>query len=60
VAWYRIYFFDRNGHIGRALDIECADDDEAVRRMDEEKHAFPLELWERERRIRRLEPIGGG
>jgi hypothetical protein len=59
VAWYRLYFFDRKGHIGRALDIECSDDDDAIRRMDEQAHDFPLELWQRERCIRRLEPIGG-
>jgi hypothetical protein len=56
VAWYRIYFFDRGGHIGRALDIECEDDQDAVRQMDEHKHAYAVELWQRERRIRRFEP----
>jgi hypothetical protein len=47
VAWYRIYFFDRGGHIGRALDIECEDDQDAVRQMDEHKHAYAVELWQR-------------
>lgn len=55
MAWYKLYFFNLKGHISRALDIECLDDEDAVRRMGEHRHAHALELWQRERRIMRFE-----
>ena len=46
---YRLYFFDvgpDGRHIGRSVDFECADDDDAVR--EAAKYADdsrPMELW---------------
>lgn len=47
VAHYRLYFFDSLDHIGRALDLECVDDDEAVARVGGYGRPFAIEAWDR-------------
>ena len=56
VTHYRLYFFDARDHIGRALDIECRNDDEAIASVREHAHPFAIELWQGARRIERFEP----
>lgn len=56
MAWYRLYFFSSRDKIARAMDMECADDDEAVRCVADHPHKFGLELWQGARRVRRFEP----
>lgn len=53
---YRIYFLNGQGRIVRALDIDCADDDEARLKARELAVAEPVELWERTRLLGRFEP----
>ena len=53
---YRLYFFDRNGHIARVVEMECASDDEAIERVREYTHAHAMELWQQARCIGMFEP----
>jgi hypothetical protein len=48
---YRLYLMDRTGHVVTALELDCADDDEAVARADRERRDQPAELWQRARRL---------
>jgi len=51
---YRLYFLDEQGRINRALDLECADDEEAVSRVSEHRYQYGLELWEGARLVKRF------
>ncbi len=42
---YRLYFLDIANHIRRALDLECADDQEAIGIAKNGHPERPLELW---------------
>ena len=56
MAHYRLYFFDSLDQIGRALDLECVDDDEATARVCEQEHPFATELWQGARCVRTFSP----
>ncbi|HEX8232458.1 MAG TPA: hypothetical protein VF559_03810 [Caulobacteraceae bacterium] len=60
MAWYRLYFFSSKDKITRAMDLECVDDDDAMRRVADHPHEFALELWQGPRRVRRFEPGADG
>ena len=51
MAWYRLYFLDFNGHIERAVDLECDDDAEAVRGIEPHADGGPMELCQGARRV---------
>jgi hypothetical protein len=55
---YRLYFMDRNNRIRRGIDLDCRDDAHAVDVVAE--HAteawFGMELWQRDRLVKRFEP----
>jgi hypothetical protein len=52
---YRIYFIDRANHISRPSEIvECADDQEAIKKAEQLVEGQDLELWERDRFIMRI------
>ena len=53
---YRVYFLNAKGHIIRSHDLECASDEEAIEHLRGLDHAHALELWERARRVHRIEP----
>jgi hypothetical protein len=63
---YRLYFLDRDGHIQRALELECAGDEQAIRFARERLDSQGLELWQRDRVVAKLapafaaSPIAGG
>jgi hypothetical protein len=52
---YRLYFLDRNGHIHSALNLECADDDHAIRLAREHGNGAPMELWQGARFVTSIE-----
>ncbi len=55
--YYRLYTMNRSsGHIESFDEIEAADDAEAVRLAAGHVGAQPLELWCRNRKVRRFEP----
>jgi len=54
MAHYRLYVLDDEGHIRRGIDLECADDEEAVTRAAHLADGCAVEVWEKTRRVRRL------
>jgi hypothetical protein len=58
MAHYRLYFFDAKGHITRGLELECRDDDEAIKRASEHDIGSAMELWRGAHRVKRFEATG--
>jgi hypothetical protein len=50
---YRIYIVDGGGHFVGVQDLECADDQEAIRKSEQAANGRNVELWERGRFIAR-------
>ena len=50
MAYYRLYFLNRHGHIQRVDDFEAADDSAAIARAAREL-GRPMELWCAGRRV---------
>jgi len=50
MAYYRLYFMNRLGHIARVQDFDAADDAKAIAVADE-NGARPKELWCSSRRV---------
>ena len=56
MLYYRLYYFDRfNGHIDHFREFEAADDAAAIALAEQCSNGRPMELWNRERRLRRWE-----
>jgi len=51
---YRLYLLDGDNHIRRAFDLDCADDDEAVKTAETYVDGHAVELWEKTRKVARL------
>ena len=51
---YRLYLLDDGNHIRRAFDLDCADDDEAVKTAETYVDGHAVELWERTRKVARM------
>lgn len=54
---YRLYFLDHAGHIRHALELECESDDGAVDQAAERADGSAMELWQRDRVIRKFEAL---
>jgi len=53
---YRIYQVDEEGHItGRAVEITCDTDDEAIELARQYVDGLAIEVWNRARLVKRLE-----
>jgi hypothetical protein len=58
---YRIYSLDEGGHIVHPpAIISCDNDGEAIDHAEALSAGQPLEVWENDRRVGRIEPIGPG
>lgn len=57
---YRLYFLDERGHIGGVVELACADDDEAAERAQAHSDGRPMELWRRDRQVRRFSSDSSG
>ena len=56
MQYYRLYFFDRfSGHIDHFREFEAADDAAALEQAEGWIDGRAMELWHRERRLRRWE-----
>ena len=56
MAQYRLYFIDRfSGHIETSREFHADDDAAAVRLAAELRNGQPMELWSRDRKVRRWE-----
>ena len=51
---YRLYFLDDAGHIQGVVELDCADDAEAVQVAQTYADGRAMELWRRARWIRRF------
>jgi len=52
---YRLYFLDREGRFTRAVQLECADDERALRAAAAHADGAPMELWQQARKVRSFE-----
>ena len=59
---YRLYFLDPDGKISHALELQCRDDEDAVRHAETHIDGRAMELWSLKRRVKefdaRSEPEG--
>jgi len=54
MLYYRLYFFDRfSGHIDHFREFEAESDDAAVGLADGWVDGRPMELWNRDRRLKK-------
>ena len=61
MLYYRLYFMDRfSGHIDHFREFEAEDDDSALTTAEGWRTDQPMELWNRQRKLRRWEPDGSG
>ena len=42
---YRLYYFDAEGHISRAAEFECENDEQAVLHSQHQSDGATTELW---------------
>jgi hypothetical protein len=49
---YRVYVLDLSGHFSDVIQLECADDDEAMKQAEQLVDGHDVELWQRARKIR--------
>jgi hypothetical protein len=54
MPWYRTYIIGRADHFWGAEDIECFDDQDAIRKVRQTMDGRDVELWEPRRFIVRL------
>ena len=58
MIYYRLYFFDGfSGHIDHFREFEAADDAAAITIAEGWSDGRVMELWNRERRLRRWGPV---
>ena len=55
---YRLYLLDDAGHIRGVVELDCANDEEAIALAEAHGDGRPMELWRRDRWIRRLSGDG--
>jgi hypothetical protein len=60
MAGYRLYFMDRDDHIKDAVELDCVDDDDAVRQAEDYRERGRMELWRRARVVMKFFPTGPG
>lgn len=59
MLYYRLYYFDRfSGHIDHFREFEAADDGAAITQAEQWATGGPMELWNRERRLKRWKGDG--
>jgi hypothetical protein len=49
---YRLYFLGRENRITRAVELECANDEDALRAVEGHADGCPMELWQQARKVR--------
>ena len=57
--YYRLYFMDRfSGHIDHFREFEAEDDDGALGIAEGWREDCPMELWNRQRKLKHWDPPG--
>jgi hypothetical protein len=54
MAEYRLYFFDREGHIRHRVEFECDTDEAALAEVDRHSDGRALELWRGTQLVRQI------
>ena len=58
MLYYRLYYFDRfSGHIDHFREFEAEDDDSALALAERWNDGHSMELWNRQRRLKRWDSI---
>ncbi|HYX45247.1 MAG TPA: hypothetical protein VE820_00260 [Sphingomicrobium sp.] len=58
MPYFRLYYFDRfSGHIDHFREFDAEDDGAAVAVAEGWSDGRPMELWNRERRLKRWESV---
>lgn len=58
MRYYRLYFLDRfGGHIDHFREFEAEDDDAAVDIAEAWREDGPMELWNRERKLKHWDEV---
>ena len=52
---YRVYVIGSDGHFRSSLELECADDDEAMEQAKMLVDGHDVELWQRARKVARFD-----
>ena len=52
---YRIYTIGSDGHFYSSIPLDCADDAEATKQAEQLVDGHYVELWQRDRKIARLD-----
>jgi len=59
MPYFRLYYFDRfSGHIDHFREFDAEDDGAAVAVAESWNDGRPMELWNRERRLKQWESAG--
>lgn len=56
MRYYRLYFLDKAGRIRQAVDMQHLDDAAAIAAAGERADGRRMELWNRDRVVRRFDP----
>jgi hypothetical protein len=57
MAYYRLYFFDGDGHIQRFQELQAERDADAIGAARQYRGRHSLELWSGSRLVRTLKPV---
>jgi hypothetical protein len=58
MRYYRLYFMHRfSGHIDHFREFEADDDEAALGVAEGWRDDWPMELWNRERKLKRWDPV---
>lgn len=57
MSYYRLYLLNDSGSIARMMEIECVGDEAALDLAAKHPHRGGWELWNRDRLVRRHEPV---
>jgi len=57
VAYYRLYFMDGlSGHVAAVRDLHAANDEAAIAQAERHRRAVAMELWCKDRKVKRWAP----
>lgn len=57
---YRLFFLDEDGRINRGVELECLSDEEAIQAAEQYRDGLDLELWQRNRVVKKIPKLRKG
>ena len=55
MSGYRVYIIGADGHVVRAIQLNCRDDNAAIESAKQFINGHDIELWQRDRRVARFD-----